>query len=182
MHRSHVLRLAVVGAALFLGSCETLKSLDFHSQPVAVLPPCPRAVAAADAGRLTRFAGSGSDPSQVQFEAEIGDITGDCGYSDTAIDVDMKVQLIATRGPADTTGKAAFNYFVAIARTDKTILARQSFDASIDFSGNQTRNGIVDEIEQTIPIQAGQPGTDFVILVGFEMTPEELDYSRKQGR
>jgi len=182
MHRPIALRLALVAASLLLGSCDTLKSLDFHSKPPAPPAPCPRAVVAADAGHLTRFAAGGKDPSQVQFEAQIGDLTGDCGYDDTSIDVDMNVKIIATRGPADTAQAANFNYFVAIARTDKTIIAREAFDARIEFSGNQTRNGIVEEIQQTIPIQPGEPGTDFVILVGFEMTPEELEYSRKQGR
>jgi hypothetical protein len=176
-----VLRLALAAVPLLLVGCDTLKSINFNPPP-KVPPPCPRAVVADNAGRLTRFAGAGADPSQVQFEAEIGDLTGDCGYGDTSIDVNLKIPIVGSRGPAHTTGPARFNYFVAIARTDQTILAREAFDASIDFPGNQTRNGIQEEIEETIPIQPGESGTDFVILVGFEMTPAELDYNRKQGR
>jgi hypothetical protein len=182
MHRSIAPRLALVAASLLLGSCETLKSLDFHSQPPAPPAPCPRAVVADQAGHLTRFVGADKDPAHVQFEAQIGDLTGDCGYDDSSIDVDMKVQILGSRGAANTTGQATFNYFVAIARPDKTILAREAFDATIEFPGNQTQNGVVDEIQQTIPLQSGQTGTDFVIIVGFEMTPDELEYNRKQGR
>jgi hypothetical protein len=94
----------------------------------------------------------------------------------------MQIQFAAARGPAAASENATFNYFVAIARTDKTILARESFDAVIELPGNQTRNGILEEIDQTIPIAEGQSGTNFVILVGFEMTPAELEFNREQGR
>ena len=182
MYRPIAPRLALIAASLLLGSCETLKSLDFHSQPPAPPGPCPRAVVADQAGHLTRFVGAEKDPAHVQFEAQIGDLVGDCGYDGSTIDVDMKVQILGSRGAADKTGKATFNYFVAIARRDKTVLAREAFDATIEFPGNQTQNGIIDEITQTIPLQTGQDGNDFVIIVGFEMTPDELNYNRQQGQ
>ncbi|MGH6927178.1 MAG: hypothetical protein ACREEV_02590, partial [Dongiaceae bacterium] len=77
---------------------------------------------------------------------------------------------------------AKVNYFVAVARSDKTVLARQAFDAVIELPGNQTRNEIIEEIEQTIPIPEGGSGGNLVIVVGFEMTPDELEFNRQQGR
>jgi hypothetical protein len=94
----------------------------------------------------------------------------------------MQIQLIASRGPAATDDKAMFNYFVAVARTDKTILSRDAFDTVIELPGNQTRNETVEEIEQTIPLAEGESGANIVIVVGFEMTPDELEYNRQQGR
>lgn len=181
MTRHSALRLAVLAAPILLTACETLSSLDFSPDP-EILPPCPRAVVGEGAGRLTRFDGAGEDPTNVVFEAEIGDLAGTCIYDDTEISVDMQIQIIASRGPAATDDSAGFNYFVAVTRTDKTILARETFDAVIELPGNQTRNEIIDEIEQTIPIPEGGSGANLVIVVGFEMTSEELEYNRKQGR
>ena len=181
MNRPTALRLALLAAPLLLGACETLKSIDFNPKP-EVPPPCPRAVVGENAGRLTRFSGAGKDPANVVFEAEISDVTGTCVYDGDTIQVDLQVHLVAGRGPANTDDKAKFNYVVAVTRTDKTILSRDAFDTVIELSGNQTRNGTVDEIEQTIPITKGESGANLVIVVGFEMTPEELDYNRKQGR
>ncbi len=175
------LRLAFLAAPLLLGGCETLRSIDFNPPP-EIPPPCPRAVVGENAGRLTRFSGAGKDPVNVVFEAEIADLAGSCIYDDDSIEVDLQIQLIAGRGPATTDDKAKFSYFVAVARTDKTILSRDAFDTVIELPGNQTRNETVEELEQTIPLAEGETGANIVIVVGIEMTPEELEYNRQQGR
>ncbi len=181
MNRPTALRLAFLAAPLLLGACETLKSIDFNPKP-ELPPPCPRAVVGENAGRLTRFSGAGKDPANVVFEAEIADLAGSCVYNDDSIEVDLQIQLVAGRGPAATDDNAKFNYFVAVARTDKTILSRDAFDTVIELPGNQTRNQTVEELEQTIPIAKGESGANLVIIVGLEMTPEELEFNRKQGR
>ena len=181
MNRPTVLRLALFAAPLLLGACETLRSIDFNPKP-EMPPPCPRAVVGENAGRLTRFSAAGTDAANVVFEAEISDVTGTCVYDGDTIEVDMQIQLVASRGPAATEDSAKFNYFVAVARTDKTVLSRAAFDAAIELPGNQTRNQTVEELEQTIPLAKGESGANLVIVVGFEMTSEELEYNRKQGR
>ncbi len=181
MDRPTALRLAFVAAPLLLGACETLKSIDFNPKP-ELPPPCPRAVVGENAGRLTRFSGASKDPANIVFEAEIADLAGSCVYDDDSIEVDLQIQIVAGRGPAATDDKAKFNYFVAVARTDKTILSRDAFDTVIELPGNQTRNQTVEELEQTIPLATGESGANLVIVVGLEMTPEELEFNRKQGR
>jgi hypothetical protein len=181
MTRHIALRLALLAAPLLLAACETLSSLDFSPEP-EIPPPCPRAVVGEGAGRLTRFDGGGKDPTNVLFEAEIADLAGTCIYDDTEISVDLQIQIVAGRGPAATDDVAKVDYFVAVARTDKTVLAREAFDAVIELPGNQTRNEIIEEIEQTIPIPEGGSGGNLVIVVGFEMTPDELEFNRQQGR
>lgn len=181
MKSPKVLRLALFAAPLLLGACDTLNSIDFNPKPPPP-PPCPRAVVGEDVGRLTRFSGAGKDPADVVFQAEIGDLTGSCIYDDDKIEVEMQVQITATRGPAATGDTAKFNYFVAVARNDKTILSRDSFDAEIKLPGDEPRNGTADEIDQTIPVPNSEAGGDLTIIVGFEMTPDELEYNRKQRR
>ena len=175
------LRLAFLAAPLLLGACETLMAIDLNPPP-ELPPPCPRAVVGENAGRLTRFNGAGKDPANVVFEAEIADLAGSCIYDGDTIEVDMQIQLVAGRGPAASDDNAKFNYFVAVARTDKTILSRDAFDTSIELQGNQTRNETVEEIEQTIPLAEGETGANLVIIVGIVMTPDELEYNRQQGR
>jgi hypothetical protein len=175
------LRLAFLAAPLLLGACETLRSIDFNPPP-ELPPPCPRAVVGENAGRLTRFNGAGKDPANVVFEAEIADLAGSCIYDGDTIEVDMQIQLVAGRGPAATDDKARFNYFVAVARTDKTVLSRDAFDTVIELPGNQTRNETVEEIEQTIPLAKDETGANLVIVVGIEMTSDELEFNRQQGR
>lgn len=146
-------------------------------------PPCPRIVTVADASHLTRFQGAGRDVKDVQFEAQIGQISSACVYvvepdNKTRIETTMQVQNIASRGPAMTGDNAKFQYFVAIARIGAGPLARQAFDVEIPLEGNETRAQSVDELTQMIPLQSGESGDNYVIYVGLVLTPDELKFNR----
>ena len=47
--------------------------------------------------------------------------------------------FVATRGPANESGKADFEYFVSVVGAGKEILNQQRFPVSIAFPGNRTR-------------------------------------------
>jgi hypothetical protein len=57
-------------------------------------------------------------------------------------------------------------------------LARQAFDVEIELKGNDTRAQSVDELTQTIPLQSGESGDNYVIYVGLVLTPDELKFNR----
>lgn len=143
-------------------------------------PPCPDVARVEDAARLTRFAGEGRDLTDVAFEAEIGPMQGSCAYDDDEIDIELSIQIVASRGPADENRRADFRYFVAIAKAGQTILAREEFDSYIEFPGNRVRAGIFEELLQRIPIREGESGANYVIYAGFVLTPEELAFNRSQ--
>jgi hypothetical protein len=174
--------LAVSGIlALGLPACG---SADNPGPP----PPCPRIVTVGDAGHLTRFQGPGRDVKDVQFEAQVGAISSQCVYivepdsNKTRIETTMQVQTIASRGPAMAGKSAQFQYFIGIAKLGATaptpILARQAFDVDIELEGNDTRAQSVDELTETIPLQSGENGDNYVIYVGLVLTPEELKFNR----
>ena len=133
----------------------------------------------ADAGRLTRFVGGGRDVTDVNFEAEIQQLRSGCVYREREIVISMVVPIVVAIGPANQDGGARFNYFIAIARGDQ-ILARSSFDVAVPFEDNQTRVGYVDEQELTIPLQGTELGNSYVVYVGFELTPAEMEFNRQQ--
>jgi hypothetical protein len=149
-------------------------------EPPEPPPPCPEVATVDDAAKLTRFAGEGRDLTDVAFEAEVGQLSGSCVTEDDVIDVELQVQFIASRGPADKDRRADFRYFVAVARTDQTIIAREEFDSYIEFPGNQTRAAIVEELAQHIPRVSGETGETYVIYVGFALTHEEVEFNRAQ--
>ena len=88
------------------------------------------------------------------------------------------MQVVAQRGPANSDRLANLSYFVAVARTDETILARRSFDIAIPFPGNRTRVAGIEQIGQVITLVGNETGGDYRIYVGFDLTREELDYNR----
>lgn len=140
--------------------------------------PCPRAVVLNDASRQVKFNGEGRDLTDVLFEASISTGRLVCEYDDDVLDVDLQVEVVASRGPANSDRLADIRYFVAVSRTDQTVLARESFDIAIPFAGNRTRVSGLEEIGQIIPLPAGQDGGDYVIYVGLELSRDEIEYNR----
>lgn len=147
-------------------------------------PPCPRVVKVGDATSLTRFVGAGRDVKDVAFQAQVGEIASGCSYvsedSKTRINMTMRVQTIASRGPALEGDNADFQYWVAVARIDGEVLNRDAFDVEIDLSGNATRAQSVDELEQNIFLRSGEAGDNYVIYVGLVLSPDEVRFNRGQ--
>lgn len=161
------LPLGLVGLALLAGCA---------SEPET--RPCPRAVVLNDAARQVKFNGQGRDLTDVLFEAEI--TTGNlvCEYDENVLDVDLEVNVVASRGPANTDRLANITYFIAVSQTDQTVLAREEFDITIPFPGNRTRVSGMEEIGQVITLPQGMDGGDYVIYVGLELTRDEIEYNR----
>jgi hypothetical protein len=147
-------------------------------------PPCPKVAVLADAAHMTVYRdGPGRDLTDVQFEADLGRITGECVYDRriTNVKVDMKLVVTAQRGPADRNRVANYAYFVAIVDNKATVLARQEFTSQVEFPADQSRVATLEELEQTIPLEKGQPGSDFDVYVGFKLTPEQVQRNRQRN-
>ena len=139
---------------------------------------CPEVNKVGDVSRMTRFVPGGHDLTDVAFEAVVGQLAGSCSASDGQVVVDLTVQFVAGRGPANTTRQARLTYFFAIVDKSATVLARQGFQTAVTFPGNQTRNSVAEELEQDIPVANPLQGNQYRIFVGFVLTPEEIAYNR----
>ncbi len=182
MHFSWMRRrlVPVLAAALLLSACETTVFDSDSDDPSAAPPPCPRVAVVDDARRLTRFQGAGRDVTDVLFEAELQPPRSSCVYRESGeIAISMLVPMVVGVGPANQDGMAKFNYFVAIARGEQ-ILVRQRFDVEVEFEGNETRVGYADELEQVIPLQGDELGNSYVVYVGIELTPAEMEFNRQR--
>jgi hypothetical protein len=144
-------------------------------------PPCPRATILNEGASVTKFReGTGRDLTDVVAQAQIVDTAVECGYDRTGVDVAMQIAIAATRGPADRARMADFDYFVAVADSQRNILAKEVFRVRIAFPDTQTRVGTIEQIEPRIPLKDRAQGVSYQIVVGFQLTPEELEWNRTQ--
>lgn len=162
------------GIALPLGAC----GLFDRKAP----EPCPRVAILADTASVTQFRpGAGRDLTDVTYEAEITGFKGACEYKDRGetVVVTAALQIVATRGPAGSAEAVSLPFFVAVADRGQSILAKEVFQSRIEFKPGRRRAGVEEEMEQKIPLR-GRRGTDYEILVGFQLDPGQLDYNRRK--
>ena len=142
-------------------------------------PACPRASIISDGASVTKFReGTGRDLTDMVAQAEIVDIAVNCDYDRRGVDVALQVAIAATRGPADRSRAAEFEYFVAVTDPERNILAKEVFRVQFKFAANEQRVGTVDEIEPRIPLKSRADGVEYQIIVGFQLTPEEIEWNR----
>ena len=84
------------------------------------------------------------------------------------------------RGAANTDRKADFTYFVSVVR-DQEILSKQLFEIESTFPGNRSRIVVKDDdppVTIDIPLPYRGAEQEFEVLVGFQLTAEELRHNQ----
>ena len=167
--------ITAVALSLAVGSCAFL---DSGSPNI-----CPSTAILDDAGELVRFASvPPKGPGDVVFSTRMKYISGVCDVDEKTVLMELSTAMEAIRGPANTKGEISFVYFVAILAGDKTVLSRTKFPMIARFQGRETKLDFADAITVTIPRKAGDLPKDYIVYLGFEMTPDELAFNRKKMR
>ncbi len=148
---------------------------------------CPRVAVLSEAGRITRFQpGPGQDILDIDFQGDIGDIVSACEYPEVKngmrrVNVQLAPVFVFTRGAANDEATINFTYFVSVVR-DEQILMKEEFPAQTQFAPNRARVIVQDDdppISIDIPLPYKAAEYEYEVLVGFQLTPEELAYNRR---
>ncbi|HEX8470833.1 MAG TPA: Tat pathway signal sequence domain protein [Brevundimonas sp.] len=145
--------------------------------------PCPYVKVLYDAARYVELADNRPAIANVGYAGEIEGVTAGCSYrGEDPITVQMNVLFNLGRGAQATADQRSYRYWIAVTERNTAVLAKEYFDLPVDFKGAQTAS--VEE-ERTIVIprkDTGVSGSNFEILVGFDVTPEMATFNRDGSR
>jgi hypothetical protein len=147
--------------------------------------PCPTASVLYDAHRIVEFAGAEETYRNLSFTAEIRGVRGLCRYVGTdPITMDIEIDMAFGRGPAATTDTRDYRYWVVVTRRDIAPIAREVFSLPVTFPAGVDRLSGTERVGTiTIPRASEQiAGGNFEVLVGFEVTPSQLEWNRQGKR
>jgi len=172
--------MGLVIAAVGLSGCSTArKILDVGEEPQKNTGPCPEAFALYEASRLVEFKGSEAF-NNVGFTAEIDKVRSLCRYSGTEpIQADLTLEIAFGRGPAASSRTATYEYFVAVTRKDLEVIEKKTFPITITFPEGVDVVEITEDVGEIIIPRANEntSGANFEIIVGFELTPEQIAFN-----
>jgi hypothetical protein len=144
---------------------------------------CPSAVVLRPLSNTALF-GSAQErrPDNITFYGILSEADLKCEYSGGNLKIALDAVVVAERGPAAKGDVVDLPYFVAVTGPDQSIISKRPFAIRIVFEGTQKRAGVTDHIEETIPLD-GRKGSDLNVLLGFQQTPEVVDfYKHFRGR
>jgi len=147
--------------------------------------PCPFVKTLYDAARYVEFKDDREASANVGFSGEIQGISAGCQYKDDEpIKVAMEVLFELGKGPQATGNQKTFRYWVAVTDRNRSVLAKETFDLPVTFPSGKDRVYVTERInEVTIPRAAlTTSGSNFEILVGFEVTPQMAAFNRDGKR
>lgn len=146
--------------------------------------PCPYVKVLYDAARYEEFKDNQEASSAVGYTGEIQGVNAVCEYrAEDPIKVKMAIGFSLGRGPQASGDKKTYRYWVAVTARNQQVIAKEWFDLPVDFKG-QDRVDLNDKVEGiVIPrAKATVSGTNFEILVGFEVTPQMAEFNRQGKR
>lgn len=145
---------------------------------------CPGAAALVEASTLTGFApGATPDPAHMLYRVAVGNVTTDCSIDPGARTADSSVDIhfVATRAPTGEAVQYRAPYFVAV-RQGADIITKKVFWVTFGFAPGEASTNFDQSIGSTvIKIANDKQPYDYQILVGLQLTREQLEYNRKAG-
>jgi hypothetical protein len=145
---------------------------------------CPDIGLVPELTRLTKFRpGEGRTLDDVRYDVFVRSVSDPvCSEKDRKVRVGLRLEFATQRGRLERSNRVEFSYFVAIRhRVSGAILTKEVFPVAFDLP--QGRDGVVieEELEQvTIPIKKGEQGRYYAILIGLQLTEDELTYNRQR--
>lgn len=169
------LRLCVPALLLSLAGCGPGRN-EFA-------PLCPTARLERDLADLNRFAGTGSghDLTDLVLQASITKVDGSCQPTDakTRLGATVRITISVLRGPAMRGREADVPVFVAVARGD-TVRDKQLIPVHLVFPPNVDRLTLTSQpIDMALPVNQDVNGASYVVIAGFQLSPDELSANRQ---
>lgn len=150
-------------------------------------PPCPEIRILGGAEKLTRFRpGQGRDIIDVVHEESMTGFKSYCEYEfeddgSSELTVLIVPQVISERGPANTSGKADFEYFIALTDSAKNVIKRDTFGLNLTYSPSVPRLSWQrpEPYEITLALKPEETGRKYRFYLGLKLSRDELEYQLK---
>lgn len=195
--RLTIIALATVG----LAACQTMnqtwegiKNFDLNlAQPEnnqarleAALPDvvCPQVKIVDELSALNEFADLSSPGDDTLISrVTLSQSESSCVYDGNNAVVDLKLVFDGQMGPKGRkkpgdTPIFSYPFFIAVTGSDGSIKAKEVFGASITYAAGETNHTYYESLRQIIPVESNVEARDFNVLIGFQLTPEQLRYNR----
>ena len=190
-----VLALGLTGCESMQTARDKISSIDFpyfgsadtdQATAVALADPanCPKVSVVDDLKNLTQFeTPSAPTPGTKISSITIGNMTSNCSLNDKTVALDIDLAFDGQLGPKATGWKTesrsfAYPYFIAVTTPTGEIMSKEVFAATIRYDGAETAVSQKESIRQVIPLRENIAASGYEILIGFQLTEDELNYSR----
>lgn len=145
--------------------------------PPAPVAFCPQPAVLQQANTRTVFLPGRQDVAAEVTTAHITGVAGACTLAQAKhlLRVTFRAGFAASNGPANKSTKLTLPYFVAISQGD-TLISKTLYQITLNFDGNVTATSAASK-PITIELSNVPQAAATEVLIGFQMTPDEVAYA-----
>ncbi len=192
-----VLALGMTGCESMKAARDKVASIDFPSFGgkdeiatdedgilMASNEGCPQIAVVDDLKTLTQFETPATPTPGTKISSiAITGMESDCSLTDKTVAVNIGLRFDGQLGPqaADWTTESrsfAYPYFVAVTTPAGEILSKEVFAATIRYEKGEMAITQQESMRQVIPLPEKNSASGYEILIGFQLTEDELTYAR----
>lgn len=141
---------------------------------------CPQTAIVRELERVQDFGHDTPGRENLVAEGLLRGVKGSCHYRDEGgVDVDFAVRMAAARGPRLGGDHVSFPFFVAVADPSKDILSKEMMTAEFRFSGKDKIAEHEETLHVFIPADKDADAAWYQVLIGFQLSEDQLDAARK---
>ncbi|MBV9996013.1 MAG: Tat pathway signal sequence domain protein [Caulobacteraceae bacterium] len=147
--------------------------------------PCPFVKVLYDAARYIELKDNKEATQAVGFTGEIQGLSSACEYKGAdPIKVQARLLFALGRGPQAEGAVKTYHYWIAVTDRDRAVIQKAEFELPVTFPAGRDRVEVTQDVMGiTIPrASARVSGTNFEVLVGFDVTPEMAEFNRQGKR
>jgi hypothetical protein len=147
--------------------------------------PCPYVKVLYDAARYVELKDNKEQAAMVGYTGEIQGLSSGCAYkSDDPIKVQVDILFALGKGPQATSSTKTYRYWVAVTDRNNAVINKEFFNLPVTFPAGQDRVLMTDSLKGiVIPrTRATVSGSNFEVLIGFDVTPEMVAFNRQGKR
>jgi hypothetical protein len=168
------------------GVCGASLSAIFLLAACNSAPPngrtCPDAVAIRDLAQLVDF-GREEKPTakNLVMAAKLEDVAGSCIMQPTQTVIELDLTLRGLRGPALGGKRGDFPYFIAFMDANGQILSKDNRSVALELGTAAAMTRHTETLRVTLPYTKGATNPAVKLLVGFQLSPEQLAFNRGES-
>jgi hypothetical protein len=155
----------------------SLSALAGCADTQAPPPFCPQVAVLQQAQTLIAFLPGRSDVASQVTTAQITGVAGSCLLKEekNQLLVNFQAGFTASNGPANNGKTLTLPFFVVIAKGDD-IISKTDYTIALPFNGNASTTQVTSKPVK-VELANDRASKDTQILVGFELTPDQLSYA-----
>jgi len=188
--------------ALLLNACQTWEGLRDDAYDVAegniyvagatghtpeklLRSPCPQVEIVDDLSSISDFSNPRrQDKKNLISRVDLKSAESTCKLSSKTAIIDLKLLFNGKLGPkgrktASERPFFSYPFFVAVTTPSGKIMAKEIFAASITYAANEDQHTYFENLRQIVPIKSKNQASNYRVLIGFQVTPDQLGYNRE---